>query len=74
MAVVRFPYEISCLLAFGPCSNHGCFPKVGVWALVPGGEGEEVMQRRACESKFGRKGRGSLVGSKLMLRRGESLL
>jgi hypothetical protein len=37
-------------MPFGPCPIHGCF-KVGVGV-------EEVMQRHACESEFGRKGGG----------------
>jgi hypothetical protein len=49
LAVVRFPYEISCLLALVP---NNVVSK-SRWLVVGG---EEMMQRHACESEFERKG------------------
>ncbi len=41
-------------MPFGPCPKHGCFRIVGSFWFG----GENVMQRHACESEFGRKGGG----------------
>ncbi len=48
-AVVRFPYEISCLLALVPNILFPNSRELGVGS-------EEVMQRHAYEREFGRKG------------------
>jgi hypothetical protein len=55
LAVVRFPYEISCLFALIP--NTRLFQNSRGWGLVAR---REVMQRHACESEFG--GRGGVGG------------
>ncbi len=55
LAIVRFPYEISCLLALAPTRLFRNSRGFGV-------DGEEVMQRHEWEGEFGSRGGGGCWG------------
>jgi hypothetical protein len=63
LVVVRFFYEFH---AFRSMSQTRLFPNSRVFGVGD----EEVMQRHACESEFGRERGGVMMGN--MLRRAES--